>query len=219
MRRRISRCLTSDRWPTHASHRSRTSRRLGHNQGSTHGRHGSEAKISSRLAGVPHPDRNRSRLEDPPHADGHDRRGTRSPRRAPRRRWRLCRSSRQTDDLGHLSDVPLSYLAVAVLGVPLAAAAAGWLVGGREPPTIARSVLSDQQHRQRIERVRLPITSAHAGTHPARGYPPPRDGQGGGPRRGGAPLPNPHRFIAHARAREASRRSASVASRCDLTRV
>ena len=45
------------------------------------------------------------------------------------------------DDLGHLSDVPLSYLAVAVVGVPLAAGAAGWLVAGREPPTIARSVI------------------------------------------------------------------------------
>ena len=45
------------------------------------------------------------------------------------------------DDLGHLSDVPLSYLAVAVVGVPLAAGAAGWLLAGREPPTIARSVI------------------------------------------------------------------------------
>jgi len=45
------------------------------------------------------------------------------------------------DDLGNLSSVPLSYLAVAVLGVPLAATAAGWLLGGREPPTIARSVV------------------------------------------------------------------------------
>ena len=45
------------------------------------------------------------------------------------------------DDLGHLSDVPLSYLAVAIFGVPLAAAAAGWLLAGREPPTIARSVI------------------------------------------------------------------------------
>ena len=45
------------------------------------------------------------------------------------------------DDLGHLSDVPLSYLAVAVFGVPLAAGAAGWLLAGREPPTIARSVI------------------------------------------------------------------------------
>ena len=45
------------------------------------------------------------------------------------------------DDLGHLGDVPLSYLAVAVVGVPLAAGAAGWLVAGREPSTIARSVI------------------------------------------------------------------------------
>jgi len=45
------------------------------------------------------------------------------------------------DDLGHLSSVPLSYLAVAVVGLPLAASAAGWLLAGREPPTIARSVV------------------------------------------------------------------------------
>ena len=38
------------------------------------------------------------------------------------------------DDLGYLSDVPVLYLALAVIGVPLAAAAAGWLVAGREPP-------------------------------------------------------------------------------------
>ena len=42
------------------------------------------------------------------------------------------------DDLGYLSDVPFLYLALAVIGVPLAAAAAGWLVAGREPPAIAR---------------------------------------------------------------------------------
>ena len=45
------------------------------------------------------------------------------------------------DDLGYLSDVPVSYLALAVVGVPLAAAAAGWLIAGREPPTIARRVI------------------------------------------------------------------------------
>src|SRR6185503_18076227 len=43
------------------------------------------------------------------------------------------------DDLGHLSGVPLSYLAV--VGVPLAATAAGWLLAGREPPAIARRVI------------------------------------------------------------------------------
>jgi putative ABC transport system permease protein len=45
------------------------------------------------------------------------------------------------DDLGYLSEVPFLYLALAVFGVPLAAAAAGWLLAGREPPAIARSAI------------------------------------------------------------------------------
>ena len=45
------------------------------------------------------------------------------------------------DDLGYLSDVPVLYLALAVIGVPLAATAAGWLLAGREPPALARPVL------------------------------------------------------------------------------
>ena len=45
------------------------------------------------------------------------------------------------DDLGYLSEVPVLFLALGVLGVPLAAAAAGWLVAGREPPAVARAVL------------------------------------------------------------------------------
>jgi putative ABC transport system permease protein len=45
------------------------------------------------------------------------------------------------DDLRYLSDVPVLYLALAVIGVPLAATAAGWLLSGREPPAIARTVL------------------------------------------------------------------------------
>jgi putative ABC transport system permease protein len=45
------------------------------------------------------------------------------------------------DDLGYLSDVPVLYLGLAVMGVPLAAAAAGWLLAGREPPAIARSAI------------------------------------------------------------------------------
>jgi putative ABC transport system permease protein len=45
------------------------------------------------------------------------------------------------DDLGYLSDVPVLYLALAVVGVPMVAAAAGWLVAGREPPAIARSAI------------------------------------------------------------------------------
>ena len=45
------------------------------------------------------------------------------------------------DDLGYLSDVPVLYLALAVIGVPLAAAVAGWLVAGREPAAIARPAI------------------------------------------------------------------------------
>jgi putative ABC transport system permease protein len=45
------------------------------------------------------------------------------------------------DDLGYLNDVPVLYLLILVVGVPLTAAAAGWLVAGREPPAIARPVI------------------------------------------------------------------------------
>jgi putative ABC transport system permease protein len=45
------------------------------------------------------------------------------------------------DDLGYLRDVPVLYLAFAVVGVPLAAAASGWLLAGREPAAIARPVI------------------------------------------------------------------------------
>ena len=45
------------------------------------------------------------------------------------------------DDLGYLGDVPVLYLVLAVIGVPLAATAAGWLLAGREPPAIARTVI------------------------------------------------------------------------------
>jgi putative ABC transport system permease protein len=45
------------------------------------------------------------------------------------------------DDLGYLSHVPVLWLILAVVGVPMAAAGAGWLVAGREPPTIARPVI------------------------------------------------------------------------------
>jgi putative ABC transport system permease protein len=45
------------------------------------------------------------------------------------------------DDLGYLTNVPFLYLALGIVGVPLAAAAAGWLVAGREPPAIARPVI------------------------------------------------------------------------------
>jgi putative ABC transport system permease protein len=45
------------------------------------------------------------------------------------------------DDLGYLSEVPFLYLALAVVGVPPAPSAAGWLLGGREPPAIARAAI------------------------------------------------------------------------------
>jgi putative ABC transport system permease protein len=45
------------------------------------------------------------------------------------------------DDLGYLSHMPVLYLGLALLGVPLAAMGAGWLVAGREPPAIARTVI------------------------------------------------------------------------------
>ena len=45
------------------------------------------------------------------------------------------------DDLGYLSHVPFLYLTLAVVGVPLAATAAGWLLAGREPPAVARPAI------------------------------------------------------------------------------
>jgi putative ABC transport system permease protein len=45
------------------------------------------------------------------------------------------------DDLGTLSRVPLLHLTVTVVGLPLTAAAVGWLLAGREPPTLARQPL------------------------------------------------------------------------------
>jgi putative ABC transport system permease protein len=45
------------------------------------------------------------------------------------------------DDLGALSRVPAGHLAVTLVGLPLTAAAAGWLFAGREPPAIARQPL------------------------------------------------------------------------------
>jgi putative ABC transport system permease protein len=44
-------------------------------------------------------------------------------------------------DLGTLSRVPLLYLAITVLGVPVVAAITGWILAGRKPPSIARRVL------------------------------------------------------------------------------
>jgi putative ABC transport system permease protein len=45
------------------------------------------------------------------------------------------------DDLGYLRDVPVLYLALAVVGVPLVAAVAGWVVASREPAAIGRAAI------------------------------------------------------------------------------
>jgi putative ABC transport system permease protein len=45
------------------------------------------------------------------------------------------------DDLGYLSRIPTLSLVLIVVGVPLAATAAGWLLAGREPPAIARPAI------------------------------------------------------------------------------
>jgi putative ABC transport system permease protein len=45
------------------------------------------------------------------------------------------------DDLAHLGDVPVPYLVLMVLVLPALAAAAGWLLAGREPPVIPRRVV------------------------------------------------------------------------------
>jgi putative ABC transport system permease protein len=44
-------------------------------------------------------------------------------------------------DLGYLSNVPVLYLLTTVVGVPLTATAAGWLLAGREPPAIVRPAI------------------------------------------------------------------------------
>jgi putative ABC transport system permease protein len=45
------------------------------------------------------------------------------------------------DDIAALSQVPLLHLTVTAIGVPLVAAAAGWLLAGREPRSLTRSRL------------------------------------------------------------------------------
>jgi putative ABC transport system permease protein len=45
------------------------------------------------------------------------------------------------DDLGHLSRIPILSLVLIVVGVPLVATAAGWLLAGREPPAMTRPAI------------------------------------------------------------------------------
>ena len=53
----------------------------------------------------------------------------------------LALAAGHLSDLSTLSHVPVLYLAITVLGVPAAAALAGWILAGRKPPSIARRVL------------------------------------------------------------------------------
>ena len=53
----------------------------------------------------------------------------------------LALAATYRDDLGYLGRVPIIPLVLIVVGLPLAAAAAGWLLAGREPPAIARAVI------------------------------------------------------------------------------
>jgi putative ABC transport system permease protein len=53
----------------------------------------------------------------------------------------LALAAGHLSDLSTLSPVPLPYLTITILGVPLAAALTGWIIAGRKPPTIARRVL------------------------------------------------------------------------------
>ncbi|MGH3150023.1 MAG: hypothetical protein ACRDOB_04740, partial [Streptosporangiaceae bacterium] len=46
--------------------------------------------------------------------------------------------SNQLDGLGSLKNIPLMYLVIIVIGLPLFATVAGWLLAGREPAVIAR---------------------------------------------------------------------------------
>lgn len=45
--------------------------------------------------------------------------------------------SNPLDGLSGLSSVPTGNLLIILIGTPLIAASAGWLLGGREPPAIA----------------------------------------------------------------------------------
>ena len=53
----------------------------------------------------------------------------------------LALAAAHLSDPGTLSHVPVLYLAITILGVPAAAALAGWILAGRQPPSISRQVL------------------------------------------------------------------------------
>jgi putative ABC transport system permease protein len=53
----------------------------------------------------------------------------------------LALAATYSDDLGYVARIPVLSLAVMVVGVPLTAAAAGWLLAGRQPSTITRPAI------------------------------------------------------------------------------
>ncbi|MGI8445668.1 MAG: FtsX-like permease family protein [Streptosporangiaceae bacterium] len=53
----------------------------------------------------------------------------------------LALAAGHLSDLGNLSRVPVLYLAITILGVPVAASLTGWILAGRQPPSIARQML------------------------------------------------------------------------------
>jgi putative ABC transport system permease protein len=53
----------------------------------------------------------------------------------------LALAATYLNDIGYLSRIPVLYLVLTVVGVPLTATAAGWLLAGREPPAIARPAI------------------------------------------------------------------------------
>ena len=53
----------------------------------------------------------------------------------------LALAAGHRSDLGTLSHVPVLYLTITILGVPVAAALTGWILAGRRPPSISRQVL------------------------------------------------------------------------------
>jgi putative ABC transport system permease protein len=53
----------------------------------------------------------------------------------------LALAATYSDDLGYLDRIPVLALAVIIVGIPLTAAAAGWLLAGRQPSTIARPAI------------------------------------------------------------------------------
>ena len=53
----------------------------------------------------------------------------------------LALAAGHLSDLGALGRVPVLYLAITILGVPVAAALTGWILAGRQPPSIARQML------------------------------------------------------------------------------